>query len=143
MIRKPVANHQWTNSAFGSILRLFQVVDQGWSEEQREAEPDQDDEERRLGEQPPESLAVGMQDRQPKGLQKGPGDTSQHRQRTDQVDGRGAQRPSSQMRRRLGCIVELHFPPARSTSRRARGRSARAGYAGTGGGRLSKARPKS
>src|SRR2546429_375915 len=28
MIRKPVANHQWTNSAFGSILHLFEVLQQ-------------------------------------------------------------------------------------------------------------------
>src|SRR3954465_12011774 len=74
MIRKPAANHQWTNSAGGSILRLFQVFDQARREQDGEAEPDQDHVQRRLGEQPPEALSVGMQDRQPVGLDEGPRD---------------------------------------------------------------------
>src|SRR4051794_28733977 len=59
MTRKPVANHQWTNSARGSILGLFEVFGEPRSEHEGKAEPDQDDVERRLGEQPPEPLAVG------------------------------------------------------------------------------------
>src|SRR6266487_755100 len=110
MIRKPVANHQWTNSALGSILCLFEVLDQRRGEEDGEAEADQDDIERRLGEQPPEPLALWVQERQPVGLDEGPGDAPQHRQRADQIDGRGAQRSSPQVLDRLGCEMRLHFP---------------------------------
>src|SRR5215470_14490112 len=40
MIRKPVANHQWTNSAFGSILHLFEILEQPGRENERKDEPD-------------------------------------------------------------------------------------------------------
>src|SRR5919204_1684985 len=94
MIRKPVANHQWTNSAFGSILRLVEVFEQRRSDEHREAEPDQDHVQRRLREQPPEALAVRMHDRQPVRLQKRPGDAYEHRQRPDVLDRDGPERSS-------------------------------------------------
>src|ERR671930_2743501 len=97
MIRKPVANHQWTNSAFGSILCLFEVVEQGRGDEQCEAEPDQNHVQRRLGEQPPESLTVRVQDCQPVRLQEGPGNAREHRQGADQLDGCGAQWSSSRL----------------------------------------------
>src|SRR6059058_6329551 len=51
-IRNPVANHQWTNSDLGSIPRLFEVGQERRRDEEREAEPDEHDVERRLREQP-------------------------------------------------------------------------------------------
>src|SRR5262249_54018588 len=103
MIRKPVANHQWTNSAFGSILDLFQVLEQPGCNDEREDEPDDDHVQRWLREQPPESLLVRMQEGQPVRLQERPGDAGDHRQRADQIDGDSARRSSAQLRGRLGC----------------------------------------
>src|SRR6185436_1958424 len=129
-------------SAFGSILCLLEILNQGWGEEHGEGEADQDDVERRLREQPPEPLAVRMQERQPVGLHEGPDDAAEHRHGADQIDGCRAERTSPQVRDRLGSEMRLHFPPARSRSRRARERLRARAYAGTGGGRLSNARPK-
>src|ERR687888_2625345 len=95
MIRKPVANHQWTNSAFGSILCLFEVLDQGRRDEDGEAEPDKDHVERRLGEQPPEPLPVRMQNRQPVRLEESPRDAPGDRPRPQGIDRPGPQRSSS------------------------------------------------
>src|SRR5436190_17542722 len=62
--RKPVANHQWTNSARGSILRLVQIGGEPRRDDERERQADEHDVQRRLGEQPPEALTVRVQQRQ-------------------------------------------------------------------------------
>src|SRR3954447_25609937 len=114
MIRKPAANHQWTNSARGSILRLFQVFDQAGCEQDREDEPGQDHVERRLREEPPEALSIGMKDRQPVGLDEGPRHSGEHRRRTGEPDCRGTQgSPSRMRRRRLGCEMGFHLASRR------------------------------
>src|SRR5919204_312755 len=141
MIRKPVANHQWTNSARGSILRLLQVLEQAGRHQERKRETDENDVERRLGEQPPEALAMGVQHRQAVGLQEPPDDAGQHGQWTDQVDDDGARRPARPRCRDLGCVLSFHSSSRKSASRRSP-RAVRAGYASAGGGRLSNARPK-
>src|SRR5919204_268956 len=127
MIRKPVANHQWTNSARGSILRLLQVLEQAGRHQERKRETDENDVERRLGEQPPEALAMGVQHRQAVGLQEPPDDAGQHGQWTDQVDDDGARRPARPRCRDLGCVLSFHSSSRKSASRRSP-RAVRAGY---------------
>src|SRR5436190_21751146 len=82
-IRKPEANHQWTNSERGSILRLREIVDEPRRHHERKPEPDQNDVQRRLGNEPPEALAVRVEQRQPVRLQERPNDAGEPRQRAE------------------------------------------------------------
>src|SRR6266568_601952 len=54
-IRKPVANSQWTCSA-GGCIALLQVPEEAGHHDEVEQQPDQDHEQLRLDEQPPEAL---------------------------------------------------------------------------------------
>src|SRR5207244_4265427 len=58
-IRKPVANSQWTISAFGCI----EILDQAGRDEPGEEHADEQHPQRRLGDEPPEALPVRVQDR--------------------------------------------------------------------------------
>src|SRR3954465_10531084 len=56
--RKPVANNQWTCSA-GGVIRRLQVLEQSRHDEQVEHDADEQDEQRRLDDEPPEALPAG------------------------------------------------------------------------------------
>jgi hypothetical protein len=51
--------------------------------DEREQQSCRDHEQRRLDDEPPETLAVRVQERHPPGLEEGPGDAAEHRQRRE------------------------------------------------------------
>src|SRR5205823_11961179 len=81
-IKKPVAKSQWTCSAGGFML-ILEVVEQSGHDDEVEEEADRDDEQRRLDEEPPEPLAMRMQQRDPVRLHDGPDEPRQRRCRAE------------------------------------------------------------
>src|SRR5436190_11796491 len=70
--RTPIPNSQCTISLGGCIV--LQVRDERTRDEHREDDPREGDEQRRLDREPPEALAVRVQQRQPVGLDDRPDD---------------------------------------------------------------------
>src|SRR4051794_40837807 len=75
--RIPIANSQWTISARGCTVPL-QVGEQRARDDEREEDTREGDEERRLGDEPPEALAPRVQQRQAVGLENPPDDAGGH-----------------------------------------------------------------
>src|SRR4029450_13030576 len=119
-----------------------EVLDQPGRDQQREDDAHGDDEQRRLDEQPPEALAVRVQDRQAVRLQERPDDTAEHRQRPERGDDPGSCRAGTRSDALLDQLCAHSTSPGRDDNRPA-APIATAGYAGRGGGRLARARPKS
>jgi hypothetical protein len=67
----------------GGCTAFLQVFEQAGHDGEVEEEPDCDHEQRRLDEQPPEALAVRVQDRQPVRLHDRPDRAGQRGQRTE------------------------------------------------------------
>src|SRR4051794_30537188 len=106
--RIPLANSQWTISACGSMV-VLQVREQRLRDHEREEDPDHGDEQRRLGDEPPDSLATRMQDRQAVRLQDPPDAPARDRGGADQRNGaRTERRPSGGGGR--GVLEEGRFP---------------------------------
>src|SRR5581483_8587549 len=85
MKRMPAAKSQCTISASGFTV-LLQVDEQRPGDHERERNPDEHHEKRRLDEQPPHALPVRMQERHAVGLQNPPDDAGGCRQRAEQRD---------------------------------------------------------
>src|SRR5207302_4594672 len=78
-IRKPVAKSQWTCSA-GGYMSSLEVLQQPRQHEEIEQKPDCDHKQRRLDEQPPEALAVRVEQGHAVRLDDRPDDSGQRRQ---------------------------------------------------------------
>src|SRR3954467_1135798 len=122
--RNPVANNQWTCSA-GGVIRRLQVLEQSRHDEQVEHDADEQDEQRRLDDEPPEALPVRMEQRDAVRLRDRPDERDERGRRAER---RHCARPPGVASRNLEftdefCAHDI-LPWSRSTDRAA-GRCAR------------------
>src|SRR5262245_30512557 len=91
--RNPAANSQWAVSARGSILTLggLEVVHDARRDDEREDEPDEHDEQRRLDGPVPEALPLGVEERDAVRLRERPDDPAEHGQRAERLHGKDAE----------------------------------------------------
>src|SRR5207302_1624882 len=90
-IRKPVPKSQWTCSD-GGCIALTEVLEDARQYEEVEEQSDGHHEQRRLDDEPPEALVVGMEQRQAIRLRECPDCRREHRERPDRRDGARAPR---------------------------------------------------
>src|SRR5437773_1839069 len=83
--RNPVANSQWTCSLGGCMFPL-QVLQESGHDEEVEEEAHCDHEQRRLDEEPPETLPTWMKQRDAVRLDERPRDAAEHGRRAESGD---------------------------------------------------------
>src|SRR4029079_10279274 len=94
--RKPAANSQWAISALGSIPALggLEVVDDPRRDDEREHQPDEHPEQRRLNRPVPEALSLRVEERHAVRLGERPHDPAEHGQRPERLHGKDAEAAS-------------------------------------------------